>query len=500
MKTSSDSLWTLIAAMSAKEKQYFQMHAKTVNTRNHYIDLFAAIAQQSVYDEQALKLKFKETPVGKNFKFYKNYLFEALSKSLYDFQARADSKTNILEGCKIAEIYLQKGLFALCRKQLNKVYKLAEAESFNYVLPYLVYLEIEYAIKADDKLSFQTILTNGFKKIENITALIELDMQILWYALSVVNMFKTKKNENLISADEVVALMNSPALTRNDIALPQKQQRNRLAILGACHSMLSNNVAALNIRKQIIQSYGPVSKIKPDNYKVFLSDFNNYLITLDRVGASTEALEHLDDLLQMVGKNVFNKQAFLYLRYRTYCYVYNLRLNHLLSNNKIDDALHNYNTIKNDLPIWEPFLSDFEKFTFYKYFLLVCLMSNDYKSARNWCYTILEYAPNVDRKDVVAYAKYMLAVCLYETNDRIFLSTYLTKLKKSYRRNGENGVGPVIVKLLQLLLIETDKTKKLVLFQQSLTTLSGIPEQPATQNFNYFYSVSNWIANKIKKP
>lgn len=74
----------LVHGMSSKEKQYFKQHAN-INCddgSNNYIKLFDAINEAEHYDELQLKQQFKNTPIGNNFKFYKNYLSQALATSL----------------------------------------------------------------------------------------------------------------------------------------------------------------------------------------------------------------------------------------------------------------------------------------------------------------------------------------------------------------------------------------------------------------------------------
>jgi hypothetical protein len=498
MKKPSDALFLLVHAMTAKEKQYFKQHAviNSDDSSNNYISLFDAINDADHYDEVLLKEQFRSTPIGSNFKFYKNYLSQALATSLYRYQSYNDYKSVIFEGCRIAEIYLQKQLFDLCDKQLKKMYALAVEHSFVYVLPYIIYIETELAIKSGEKQYLDKILQRHFEQVEEVSNWVQTDLELLHAALKVVTINKSAVAQNSIKLEQYRSVMELPVLFADITTLPVKQQRNQLAILGNCYSMLNNNKEAVKIRKKIIEMYGPISGIHPDSYKAYLSDLNNYLISAERAGVEVDVMRHLDDLLSFIQKKIFEKKSFHYLKYRTFGYVYNYKFDYYLKHGQAKQATTLYLEIAEAFKLWATHISDYELFTFYKHFLIIEFINNNYKQAANYCHTILQGSKNTVRLDVVLFAEMLLALCLYETDDRRYLKSYLTKTKRNSKQAlGNQLESEVVFKLIHQLLSVTGKKEKAPILTGALKKLNHL-NADKTQ-VDYFYDIRNWIKQKI---
>lgn len=498
MKKPSDALFMLVHGMSSKEKQYFKQHAN-INCddgSNNYIKLFDAINEAEHYDELQLKQQFKNTPIGNNFKFYKNYLSQALATSLYRNQSYNDYKSVIFEGCRIAEIYLQKQLFDLCNKQLKKMYAMAVEHSFVYVLPYIIYIETELAIKSGEKKYLDKILQRHFKQVEEVSNWVQTDLELLHAALKVVTINKSAVAQNSIKLEQYKSVMDLPVLFADITALPVKQQRNQLAILGNCYSMLNNNIEAVKIRKKIIDMYGPVNAIHPDSYKAYLSDLNNYLISAERANVKVNVMCHLDDLLAFTDKKIFEKKSFQYLKFRTFAYVFNYKLDYYLKHDNIKEATNIYLQIADEFELCIAHISDYELFTFYKHFLIVEFVNNDYKAAADFCHSILQGSKNTVRMDVVQFAELMLAVCLYESDERTYLKSYLNKTKRNAKQlNGRGEEAEVVFKLIHQLLTLTDKKQKAPKLNGALKKLNALNE--GKTKVDYFYDIRIWIQQKL---
>lgn len=500
MKSPSNALFLLVKHMTSKEKQYFKQHAliNSDDSMNNYLLLFDAINEAEHYDESQLKQQFNNTPIGRNFKFYKNYLSEALATSLYRYQSYNDYKSVIFEGCRIAEIYLEKQLFELCNKQLKKMYALAVEHSFVYVLPYIIYIETELAIKSGEKQYLDKMLQRHFDQVHEVSNWVQTDLELLHAAFKVVTINKSAVAQNAIKLEQYRAILELPVLFADITSLPAKQQRNQLAILGNCYSMLNNNAEAFKIRKQIIDMYGPVNTIHPDSYKAYLSDLNNYLISVERAGAKVDVMRHLNDLLIFSEKKIFEKKSFQYLKYRTFGYVYNYKLDYYLKHNNITDATNLYMQIANKFELWKPHISEYELFTFYKHFLIIEFVNNNFKAAADFCHTILQGGKNTVRLDVVKFAEMMLAVCLFEADERRYLKSYLIRTKRSAKQSNTSGnEAEVVFNLIQQLLSTTDKKQKAPTLRGALKKLNHL--NAGKKQVDYFYDIRDWIKQKITR-
>lgn len=150
MKPSTD-LFDLIKSLTGSEKRYFRLSTSLQQGNKEYLKLFEAVDSQNVYDEKAIRLRFKNESSVKNITFTKNYLQKLIFRSLnsYNEERSIDSQlTNILNRCRIL---LDKGLI----KQYFKTVKLGKQlalkhERFSYVLEFL---EIERQLTKKEELS-----------------------------------------------------------------------------------------------------------------------------------------------------------------------------------------------------------------------------------------------------------------------------------------------------------------------------------------------------------
>lgn len=150
MKPSTD-LFDLIKSLTGSEKRYFRLSTSLQQGNKEYLKLFDAIDSQKVYDEKAIKLRFKKESGLKNITFTKNYLHKLIFRSLNSFneERSIDSQlTNILNRCRIL---LDKGLI----KQYFKTVKLGKQlavkhERFSFILEFL---EIERQLTKKEELS-----------------------------------------------------------------------------------------------------------------------------------------------------------------------------------------------------------------------------------------------------------------------------------------------------------------------------------------------------------
>ena len=115
-----DSLHQLIHSLSKTEKKYF----KDFSGQGNYIRLFDAINNQNEYDEQKLLKKFSEEPFVKSFSVAKNYLYEAILKSLRAYQAGKLMDDVSYEKLQNLKILNEKGLYDRLENQLQKLKQL----------------------------------------------------------------------------------------------------------------------------------------------------------------------------------------------------------------------------------------------------------------------------------------------------------------------------------------------------------------------------------------
>ncbi len=125
MKTASADLFDLIKSLTPTEKGYFRKFAAAMSgdEKSDYLKLFEAVDHQTNYDESALKKKFRNNAIGKNFAYNKLYLIDLILKVLKNFHRERTVQIEILHMLENNIVLQQRGLFSLARKEVLKLEK-----------------------------------------------------------------------------------------------------------------------------------------------------------------------------------------------------------------------------------------------------------------------------------------------------------------------------------------------------------------------------------------
>lgn len=132
-----ENLFYLIHSLTKSEKRYFRLSC-TSPAHSNYLRLFDAISQQEKYDEAALKLQFAGESFLKQLTATKYYLKKLILKSLRNFYATISKDAELKDLLRNTEILFHKGLFQLCKLELERAQKIA-AEYENSTALYQVY-------------------------------------------------------------------------------------------------------------------------------------------------------------------------------------------------------------------------------------------------------------------------------------------------------------------------------------------------------------------------
>jgi len=126
-------LFQLIQSLSSSEKGYVKKYCKRNGTGVTYLKLFDAIDKQEVYDEDAIKKKFRKEKFVKQFSVAKNYLIKSILKSLRAYYSESSNNIKVHELLLEIEILFKKRLVGLCQKLIKKAKQLViESELFNH--------------------------------------------------------------------------------------------------------------------------------------------------------------------------------------------------------------------------------------------------------------------------------------------------------------------------------------------------------------------------------
>ena len=187
----AQNLFNLIKSLTKTEKRYFKIKVLQESDNKNYIKLFIEIERQvkkGQYDESAIKEKFRDERFIKQLTFTKNYLNNAIVKSLINFYSGSNLEAEIYNLIIAAKIFFKKSLFDDYFSALEKAKILAEkTEKFGALIEVIklqmklvrlksrhkyknrnLYTEEQAAINKIENISAYSKLLNGFYKITKI--------------------------------------------------------------------------------------------------------------------------------------------------------------------------------------------------------------------------------------------------------------------------------------------------------------------------------------------
>ncbi len=121
----NDDLFILIQSLTRNEKRYFKVHCNKQGEAANYLRLFDAIDKQELYDEAAIKKKFKGETFIRQLHVIKNYLRAMILKCLRDFHATVSKSAELKDILRSIEILYNKELYTLCLSELKRAEQMA---------------------------------------------------------------------------------------------------------------------------------------------------------------------------------------------------------------------------------------------------------------------------------------------------------------------------------------------------------------------------------------
>src|SRR3954469_21223660 len=102
----TDSLFALIKSLTRNEKGYFKKYVSKYSAadKNIYVQLFNIIEAQAAYNEEKVKEKLKKLKKNIDLSVLKNYLYNAILKSLRSYHNELSVNFKLQDMLKDAEI------------------------------------------------------------------------------------------------------------------------------------------------------------------------------------------------------------------------------------------------------------------------------------------------------------------------------------------------------------------------------------------------------------
>lgn len=490
----STTLFELIQSLSAEEKDRFLRLSSLQQGDKNYLKLFSHLITLENYNEEKVKLYFKNEPFIRHLASEKNQLFHHLLKSLR--LQRINNKLSAYAFDKIKEVELlyERGLKALAKKESESLKKLTVEEELLYAELKLLNVEIIYASGEANAEKYLLYLLNEketcLNKIDALNEYQRLLAEIEYYF-----------NQNILIHDKskkhrIDNFLSNPYL--KDVSRANSTKSLLLATYCRliCFRLIRqhNQVEEeLNKTLSLFSRYGFLKKEFPKIYIYYFGFRARHLALNTSLAKAKTAIDEIRNAKNDVCFDTQDLQNTLFTRLAIYDLIYhNYSANFHKASELGVEIEKNLLAKKHVLPGHE--YSAIQFLIFVSYF-----GQKQYGQALKHLNEVLNTPYEESRQDLYRYAKICNLIVHYELNN----SDYLLYNYKSVQRFFQNIDYPfeyemAFLKHFKFIAIsKKQKQNKLELFKNLLENLNEIFTDPYQKIASEYFDLTAWVLSKI---
>ena len=491
----SDNLFELIKSLEKQEKRYFKVYSSKhiVGQGNDYIKLFDQIDKQKVYDEAAIKKRFKGESLGIHFPVMKNYLYNLILKSLLAYHADKTVGSELKDFLRKIEILYQKGLHKHCIKILSKAKNLAyKHEKFALLFEILEWEEKIVRDQLHAK-KLEAFLRENFKEFE---ALNEKYKNLYEYKYINSKLFiLTKKEEKLRSKmriENIHFIINTPVMKSEKKALSFNAKYLYHNMLGFYLQTKGDLKKSYIHRKSLVNLFESNQEHLAEHTSNYIAALNNLLI----ICVPLEKYKEFHFLLRKMRAIPAKSSE---IKARIFSRSYNLELSMYIDTGQFEKIIPLINKIEAGLKEFKrQFVIAHEMIFYYSIsycYLAIC----DYNNALKWLNKVLNETNIETREDIHGFARILNLIIHYEL-DHADLLGYITKstYRFLYKRKRLYKFETSFLNFIRQKLPKVKSNKELVsAFKELKMELGAITKDPFEKKALEYFDFISWLESKI---
>ena len=300
-KKPSDTLFRLIKSLTKAEKGYFRKYSSLHNLdgKKDYIRVFDAINAQKEYDEAKIREKFAGMSIAKRFPVLKNYLQQAILKSMRHFHEHDNVTKQAKTLLHDAQFLLEKTLYRESWKIVQKAKKLCVIHDLFNLWIELLYLEIKLVgtgVAGEfDYRTFADVIDEQKEVYLSGVQLHELN-EVLVKIWLISNQYSPPSGES----DPVKAmdrLLNHPVMKLDPKTLSKRERMVRNSAYSIYYYGLKQPEKRYAYERETIDIFEESEafwKAEHLNYYKALFNFTDLCIDLGKIDEAMEVLAHVD--------------------------------------------------------------------------------------------------------------------------------------------------------------------------------------------------------------
>ena len=493
----SNELFSLIQSLTKSEKRFFKLSSSLQDGEKNYLKLFDSIEKQKKYDENELKMSFKNEKFISHLPSEKNHLYKLILKSLRGFHSDNSISSILKQDLKNIEILYSKALYKECVKILKRSKKIAlNHEKFYYLFDLIRW----------DKLLIEEAYEQG-EFSEDLDLLIDEEMMIIEKLrnLAEYHMIYSKINYIFRSGGftrsdnekaEVDKIANHHLIIGKNTALSSRAASICYYIQGFCNATKRDfDTALLKFQKtKYILDKNPL--IKNDLPGRYVRTINNIITCLIETNNLNKAQLLLNDLNELKNEKHFNS---IDIKVKIFTSYYNAQLFIFEKKGEFQKGLKLIDEIEIGISSFQFKLNKEQTILFYYRISYIYFGAGLHKEALKWVNKILNDNEQILRQDIYSFARLFNLILHYELNNYDLLD-YIIKstsryLKKTERNYQSEQVLIKYLKLLSKIQNEKEKNNMYLAAKNEFEILFKIKEEKIILQF---IDVISWLNSKIK--
>lgn len=479
---SSDLLHQLIHSLTKTEKKYF----KEFSSGQNYIKLFDAINDQEEYDEEKLKKKFKGQAFIKNFSVAKNYLFEAILRSLRNFNSGKLMDDVSYERLQNLKLLYEKGLVSAVEKQLPKLKAFCyEYEQFARLLELLTF---ELTFNNSQIKSSEPVYKERLRILQVLTNITHLNQ--IYGELMTIATNSGHENEKL--NDKIEKLMRHPILKEESLCGEKDELYALWNVYFVYHYVTKNFAESYHAKRKQFELYRDNNiflKTRPKTYLLMLGNLVSLAYNIPNVKefefAYSEMLKTHDAVQGFEGLKFEQRSAFGLLLFK-------LKKNYNELNKHVNYIEENIKKHASDITL-------VREMDIYFNVAVAFFRNKNFGEALKWLNKVLNHERAEERQQVHRYARQLELLVHYELNNFELLDYKITNTQRYLaKKNLGDNFDKVLLNGFRSLIKTRDKNELKENFTAFQKAINNLPKSELKKINDEQFEYLSWVESKIK--
>ncbi len=495
MRTSSDLLWKLVAAMNSTEKLFFRRNFSGTrgSGKSIYLKLFNAIAAQKKYDEAVIIKKLTPLISEKNIAAQKHYLYKQLCDALLICDSRDDLSQALYRDIQLIRMLRKKGMLDEAHSLWKKsVLKARKSESF----PLLNLLKSEFGKMilfsgnqtGDEELhSIFRAHIISYSEFTELMNLRDIYTEVLLLKrkahYDIDETLKSRLNSLLARVKE-----SENSYPANSFWLRHYQRMNKATLL----YLLGDMPGSLVLLNKVWEDW----KLHPDYLQSESEYFIEVLYMINYSGVLKGEFDYVEKVFNdPINASIGNAQRanFEAVRFLALNKIYNKTARY----NEVEKLIAN---VKSKHGQWEPVLNADMNRTLTLSVGIASLVLERYNDALYFIKKGVNSYREGTREEQAAMGQLLLLLITYSLNNvRLFDAQYRSTYNYFHKRQKKRPFETILAQCFHRTFYMKDKKEKMAVFQSTLEALEKTKNDKVQQMAFNIFNFPGWLHAMIQR-